>query len=116
MIGENTAELVANAFVLRELDKVQVKGRQQALRIYELVAVAGAALPPERTQMLGLYASALAAYRHQRWDEATERFGQCLALCPADGPSRVMRERCRTLREAPLPPDWDGTFEHVTKG
>jgi len=116
MIGENTAELVGNAFVLRELDKVQVKGRQQALRIYELVAVAGAALPPERTQMLGLYASALAAYRHQRWDEATERFGQCLALCPADGPSRVMRERCRTLREAPLPPDWDGTFEHVTKG
>jgi adenylate cyclase len=116
MIGEQTAELVGNSFLLRELDKVQVKGRKQALRIYELVAVAGAALPAEQLQMLRLYASALEAYRQRRWDDAAERFGQCLALWPTDGPSRVMRERCGTLRQAPLPADWDGTFEHLTKG
>ena len=116
MIGEQTAELVGNDFLLRELDRVQVKGRKQALRVYELVGLAGAALPTAQAQMLGLYASALEAYRGQRWDEAAERFGQGLALWPTDVPSRIMRERCATLRETPLPADWDGTFEHLSKG
>jgi adenylate cyclase len=116
MIGEGAAELLGNEFLLRELDRVQVKGRKQALRIYELLGAAGAVLPPAQEQMLGLYAAALDAYRHQRWDEAAERFGQCAALWPTDVPSRVMRERCHTLRESPPPADWDGTFEHLTKG
>ena len=116
MIGEQTAELIGNGFLLRELDKVQVKGRKQALRIYELLGVAGAVLPAGQAQMLGVYASALEAYRGQRWDEAAERFGQGLALWPADGPCRIMLERCATLRDAPPPADWDGTFEHLTKG
>ena len=88
MIGEQTADVVGSAFRLRELDKVQVVGRTQALRIYELLGVAGAALLPEQAQMLALYAEALAAYRSQRWDEATEHFGKCLTLWPKDGPSR----------------------------
>ena len=116
MIGEETVELIGNGFLLRELDKVQVKGRKQALRIYELLGVAGALLPGDQAEMLKLYASALEAYRRQRWDGAIERFGDCLAIWPTDGPSRVMRERCRTLRETPPPADWNGTFEHLTKG
>ena len=63
MIGEGAAELMGNDFLLRELDRVQVKGRKQALRIYELLGVAGAVLPPAQEQMLSLYASALEAYR-----------------------------------------------------
>ena len=116
MIGEGTVELIGNDFLLRELDRVQVKGRKQALRIYELLGVAGAALPPEQAQMLTLYASALEAYRNRRWDEAEALFGQCLALWPADGPSKLMAERCRAMRDAPPPEDWDGSFEHLTKG
>ncbi len=80
MIGEETAELIGNGFLLRELDKVQVKGRRQALRIYELLGVASATLPGDQAQMLSLYASAMEAYRRQRWDGAMERFGECLAL------------------------------------
>ncbi len=116
MIGEGTVELIGGDFLLRELDRVQVKGRKQALRIYELLGVAGTALPPEQAQMLRLYASALDAYRSRRWDEAEELFGQCLALWPADGPSKLMAERCRAMRDAPPPEDWDGSFEHLTKG
>ena len=116
MIGDGTAELIGNDFLLRELDKVQVKGRKQALRIYELLGVRGAVLPPNQAEMLSLYAVALEAYRSQRWDEAVATFGQCLELWPEDGPSRAMRERCAALRETPLPADWDGTYEHMTKG
>lgn len=116
MIGEGTADLLGGEFLLRELDKVQVKGRKQALRIYELLAVQGAVLPPNQAEMLSLYAVALAAYRSRSWDEAAAKFGECLALWPQDGPSRAMRERCGLMREAPLPEDWDGSYEHLTKG
>ena len=115
MIGEPTADLVGSAFRLRELDKVQVVGRTQALRIYELLGVADAVLPPIQEQMLVRYAAALKAYRGRRWDEASEMFRQCLDLSPDDGPSRVMGERCRTMRDTPLPDNWDGAFEHLVK-
>ncbi len=116
MIGEGTVDLIGNDFLLREIDRVQVTGRKQALRIFELLGVAGSVLPPEQTQMLTSYASALEVYRGQRLEEAIQLFEQCLALWPTDGPSRVMRDRCHVLRETPLPADWDGTFEHTTKG
>jgi len=58
---------------------------------------------------------ALDAYLQRRWDEAMPIFGECLALCPDDVPSRVMGNRCRGLRATPPPENWDGAFEHVTK-
>lgn len=116
IIGEGTADLVKNDFSLRELEKVQVKGRKQALRIYELLGATGAVLPANQQRMLDLYAEALALHRQRRWNEAEALFGNCLALWPADGPSRLMAERCRTFRDAPPPQDWDGSFEHLTKG
>jgi adenylate cyclase len=115
MIGEQTADLIGSTFRLRELDKVQVMGRTQALQIYELLGVADAVLPPAREQMLVRYAAALKAYRGRRWDEASELFRQCLDLCPDDGPSAVMGERCRMMRDKSLPENWDGAFEHLVK-
>jgi len=116
IIGEGTAELIGADFLLRELDKVQVKGRKQALRIYELLGVRDVVLPPNQAEMLKVYAEALDLYRHRNWDEALARFERCLVLWPQDGPSRAMRERCNAMRAAPLPEDWDGSYEHLTKG
>ena len=116
MIGEHTAGLVASSFVLRQLDQVRVKGRQRALHIYELISTIAAPLPTAQRQMLDWYAAALNAYRERRWAEAAELFEQCLALWPEDGPSRVMVQRCGIYRGTPPPDDWDGAFEHLTKG
>ena len=116
MIGEDTADQVAKAYLLRQIDRVRVKGRQRALRIYELLGATDAALPIAYQQMLDQYAAALAAYRELRWADATDLFEQCLALWPADGPSRVMARRCSAYRETPPPANWDGAFEHLTKG
>jgi adenylate cyclase len=116
MIGEHTADLVATAFLLRQIDRVRVKGRQQALHIYELIGTIAAPLPIARRQMVDRYAAAMSAYRERRWAEAAALFEQCLALWPEDGPSRVMAERCRIYGGTSPPGDWDGAFEHLTKG
>jgi adenylate cyclase len=46
LVGEGTARLVQPSFVLRELDLVRAKGKEQAVRVYELLARAGAPSPP----------------------------------------------------------------------
>jgi adenylate cyclase len=94
---------------------VRVKGRHQAVRVYELLARSGAALPKELGEVLGLYAEGLEAYRKQLWDDALGRFTQCLALRPEDGPSRAMVERCQVYRDAAPPDDWDGVFDQLVK-
>jgi adenylate cyclase len=113
LVGEGTALLVQPRFLLRELDVVRVKGKERAVRVYELLARAGATLPPGREGAIQLYAAALKAYRQQRWDEALALFEQALAAWPDDGASRTMAKRCRTYRGAPPPETWDGAFEQT---
>ncbi len=116
MIGEHTAKLVETAFVMRRVDRVRVKGRKQALDIYELIGPIDTEIPTAQRQMLDRYATAFDAYRARSWGDASALFEQCLALCPEDGPSLVMAERCRIYHAEPSPTEWDGAFEHLTKG
>ncbi len=111
IISGNTAELVASAFRLRELDVVRVKGRAQALHIYELIGIIDMPLTSERQRLLSLYEAGLAAYRARSWDDALEQFQQCLLLQPDDRPSLLMQTRCQNYRDKPPPQSWDGTFE-----
>jgi adenylate cyclase len=115
IIGENTARLIGDAFRLRELDQVRVKGRKQPVRIYELLAAAGDALPEQVERLLEPFAAGLAAYRRQAWAEAVAHFNRALEANPADGAARTMIDRCRIFRQSPPPEDWDGVFEMLRK-
>ncbi len=113
LCGERTAELATERFVFRELDSVRVKGRAGAVRIYELVGETDDA--PLSSGDLDQFASALAAYREQRFDEAEDGFSAFLDRHPDDGPARVMLSRCRELRAQPPAPDWDGVYTQRSK-
>jgi adenylate cyclase len=115
IIGENTARLVGDGFRLRELDMVRVKGRQNAVRVYELLAKAGDPLPEPLERALKPFASGLDAYRRQAWEEAVVFFKGALKANPADGASITMLERCRIYQQTPPPPDWDGIYSLLTK-
>jgi len=115
IIGENTANLVDGSFILRELDRVRVKGKDKAIAIYELIARVRDPLPDEKIQLLATYAEGLSAYRAQHWREALSIFDQAQTLWAEDQASRVMANRCRAYLEMPPPGDWDGVFQMVTK-
>lgn len=115
LIGENTAELVGRDFLLREIDMVQVVGRAQAVRIYELLATSETSLPNEQENAFRSYTAGLAAYRQQCWEEAQRLFTAALAVWPEDGPSQTMRERCQIYQRTPPPDEWDGVFEATRK-
>jgi adenylate cyclase len=112
IIGENTrVQLSDQDFLIRELDYVKVKGKHQAISIYELMANT----PENSERIAGPFARGLAAYRAKEWQAALDIFNSILAQCPADGPSKVFIERCRYFSQNPLPDDWDMVWEMTIK-
>jgi adenylate cyclase len=116
LVGERTAQLAHDTFRLREVDLVRVKGKRESVRIYELLAAAGALLPEAQEEALKIYAEGLQAYRAQRWEDALMLFMRCLSRWPADGPAQTMALRCHAYMAQAPAADWDGVFDQRSKG
>ena len=101
--SETTVALTGEAFAWRELDAIRVKGRIQALKIYELLARA-AELTPERRPLIANYAEGLAHWRAREFDRAATCFDRSAGI---DRPAALFRDRARELAEAPPGGDWD---------
>jgi adenylate cyclase len=103
---------------LRLLDVVRVKGKSEAVEVYEVMPQApGETGPPEslasRRALIESYEKALASYRLGRWDEAIAGFEE-LAARFDDRASAKMISRCEAYRKAP-PAEWDGVHVMTEK-
>ena len=114
LIGERTRREAGDDFLVREVDHIQLLGKKDPIRVYELMGRV-AEVDPTIREVVTSYETGLAAYRAQNWDGAVEAFGQVLNLRPDDGPARTLLARCETFREAPPASDWDGAFVMTTK-
>ncbi len=114
IIAESTYQRVKEDMLCRELDLIKVKGKNEPIRIYELVdhRLKGAGTKEMKVKA---FEEGLALYRNQRWDEAIQRFKNCLELDPKDGPAQIFTERCNLMKKHHTPPDWDGVFVMKTK-
>jgi adenylate cyclase len=88
----------------RRVDKVAVKGKHQAVVVYEL-------LEGERTATVEAYEEAFAAYLARDFARAAEILG----AMPDDPPSRVLAARCAAMMAEPPPDGWDGVTVATTK-
>jgi adenylate cyclase len=109
MASEVTVAACAGTVEFRELDLVAVKGKEQAVRVFEVLGLAGE-LAPEIIRRRREFAEALALYRQGRFAEAQAGFEALLADDPEDGPALTFAARCRHFQEAPPPADWDAVF------
>ena len=96
------------AYTARELDSVQVQGKDEAVRLFELRRRG----PPltEELPLLRGYADGLSLYRAQKFAEARLQFESLLERFAGDGPSTLMLSRCEGMLLAPPEPGWDGVF------
>ncbi len=107
------------AFEWRDLDKVRVVGKSEAIETVEIMAYKGQ-LSAEQIQMRALYQHGLTFYRQQQWDEAmatlteSEKLEEVFPSRPTT-PSRVYIERCAYLKAHPPEPSWDGSWTLATK-
>lgn len=93
------------AFAFRRIDRVAVKGKSVGVEVYELLGELGQVAPAKLTAARR-YEAALDAYFARDFERARDMLGDA----GDDGPSRVLAERCRVLRNTPPPADWDGTY------
>jgi len=100
IIDEVSREMAGDGIVARELDTVQVMGRWEGTRIFELAGLAGEVAPQTLT-LIEHYEQALRQYRAGDIAAASLSFERILANTPNDGPSKAMLEECRTVIDNP---------------
>ena len=106
LVGEATRNLVKDV-VFREVDRIKVKGKDEAISIYEplgLESEIGNSVQEE----LKLWNQALRAYRTQQWDQADLSLLNLSRMNPGCGLYKVYADRVAEKRRAPPPSDWDG--------
>jgi adenylate cyclase len=96
-------------YIVRQLDKVAVKGKHEPVRLYEMVGFAQT-VTPEIHDKLDRFARALALYEADDFHGASYAFADILALFPNDEPSRVFWERSTRFMQNPPAPDWGGVW------
>ncbi len=114
LIGQRTAELAKTDIEVREIDLLRVKGKQEPVVVYELLARKGQ-LDAHKRQVVEVYLEGLAAYKTRNFSTACARFSEAVHLDPSDGPSRVYLDRSANYRQTPPPSDWDGVYELTSK-
>jgi len=113
LIGEQTYD-VLKGFLCRQVDKVQVKGKEEPIRIYQPLCH-DAETTPELRALVDDYHRAYGLYQQQQWDAAESLFRELQQRDPGTALYALYLERIATLRLAGLPVDWDGTYRHTSK-
>lgn len=113
MISQFTYEDVKEVFTCREVDRVRVKGKNEPVKIYELVCEG----KPTSTlaEKLELFNQGFQLYMAKDFAQAKPCFERALALDATDGPSQLFVERCEEFLAEPPPENWDGVFVMKTK-
>lgn len=112
-------EKLKNKFLFRPVDVVAVKGKNESVIIYELMAQLvdePALLPSEHTmELANITSKAFKVYLEQRWDEALEFLEKGLKKSPEDIVLNLLAERCRNFKLNPPSENWDGSVHLTTK-
>lgn len=110
LVSHSTVQLTPD-IAYREIDKVQVKGKNEPVVIYEPYDPAD----DELLAGLAAYQRALAVYQEGRWDEGQELFARLTQQYPQHKLYQVYWQRCKSLAAASPDIDWDGVYRFTSK-
>jgi adenylate cyclase len=113
VVSESTRKLAPD-FAWQELDKVRVKGKEQAVSIFWPMATQdriGADVADEGKMWL----SFLRAYRAQNWDQADVLLINLMRMNANKYLYHLYSERVASMRLLPFDPAWDGATNFETK-
>ena len=113
VVSEATRKL-ANAYAWQELDKVRVKGKDQAVSIFWPVAPLDR-LQADTASELKIWAQTLKSYRMQDWDQADVQLLNLQRQNAKKYLYQLYAERVASMRLLPFDPEWDGATNFDTK-
>ena len=98
----------------QELDRVRVKGKEQAVAIFWPVAPM-LRIAEETVSELKLWAVFMKAYRAQNWDQADVMLLNLMRMNAKKYLYLLYAERVASMRLLPFDPEWDGATNFETK-
>ncbi len=114
IIGQETYRHVEKSLAGRLLARIIVKGKTEAVSIYELLG--------EKSEVaerdggwLDLYDKAVRSFHERKWDESSEMLDGVLELKPNDGPAVFLKKQVEAMKNNPPPPGWQGEYTRAQK-
>ena len=107
LLGETTYEAVKNHITCRLVDKVQVKGKQQSVKIYHALSTANDESNPADLALKEEFERSWTAYEVGDFTRARTGFEKLLAQFPNDGPVQIYLDRLDEFKINP-PTEWRG--------
>jgi len=115
ILSEFTYQLCGNRIWVRELDKIRVKGKYQAVKIYELIGDRNTPLNSATQKFLSLYQAGRAAYLSRNFPQAIALFEAAKNIRPQDQAVTIHLERAIIYLRQPPPDSWEGVWTMMTK-
>ena len=112
LVSQGTAQQ-CQSFTFRTVDKVKVKGKTEAVTIYEPVDP-DLLTDPELATLLLRHEQALVLYFQQNWSDAEALWVELQQQSNHKLYSLYL-ERIRYYRQQPPGTDWDGVYTHAEK-
>ena len=107
IIGEHTKEKIGEEFFTREIDTIRVKGKTQAIRIYELLDQ-NSMNDESFIRCNEYFAEGLKHYKNGDFRDANISFQSGRSFKPDDGPTNIFIKKCDNYLISPPAGVWDG--------
>jgi adenylate cyclase len=109
IVVSNRTRTSVTGIVFRELDKVRVKGRSEAGRIWEPLGREGT-LSPADLEVLSRWHEALHLFREREFSHAHELFSSLVVVDGYQRGAAIYLEYIAAVRANPPGPQWDASF------
>ncbi|MCE9499392.1 MAG: HAMP domain-containing protein, partial [Leptospira sp.] len=115
LISQMTKEEVEGEMFTRELDVVRVKGKNEPVKIFELISTKSN-VDPKVAEATELYNRGFQLYLSQNWTDAIDKFQKSQKVKGTkDKACSMLIHRCEDYKLDPPGKDWDGVFTRTHK-
>ncbi|MFT5365883.1 MAG: adenylate cyclase [Candidatus Latescibacterota bacterium] len=112
LIGERTYDQLSDPlkYVIRPIGQVMVKGKTEAVKVYEVLDGDPPDLLDLKRKTLVAFERGVALYHKKCFDEALQTFAEILEQNPADRPTEMYMKLCKKYQEQDVPMAWTGVI------
>lgn len=117
LISETVLEAIGpdHPYSVRFLDRVIVKGRNEAIAIYEVLDAADVQSQQLKAKTQPTFEQGIAAYQQGNLEAAIAAFHTVLDLNPQDKTAALYLERLQILKNNGIPENWQGIWQFTEK-
>ncbi|NUN65422.1 GAF domain-containing protein [Pseudanabaena biceps] len=115
VISESTYKLCGDRLWVRELDRIQVKGKNRPVSIYELIGLKSDPISDNQSQIIEHYQLGREHYLSRKFSKAVAAFAEVLELDSHNKAANIHITRCQHLLLNPPEDAWDGVWRLTEK-